>query len=225
MAQTGTRKPEDIRRDVRSQLLSDNRLNKADIRVDVSDGTVILSGTVSTYSDRQEAEEDAYAISGVTSVDNRLKVSFPTTIRIPDDRDIAVKIKNVLRWNPNIDAARMRVSVLGGIVTLMGSVHSSWQKAKAEQLAENVAGVMTVDNLLKVEPSTSIQDREIERDIRGSLDRNIFVDAGRVIIVVKDGVVTLKGTVDNHHAYRTARDIANYTTGVVSVENELVVTG
>jgi len=46
-----------------------------------------------------------------------------------------------------------------------------------------------------------------------------------VVIIVKDGVVTLKGTVDNHHAFRTAQDIANYTGGVVSVNNELVVTG
>lgn len=68
MTQTGARSPEDIRADVRSQLSSDSRLNDAHIRVEVSGGTVVLSGTVPTCSDRQGAEEDAYAIPGVRSV-------------------------------------------------------------------------------------------------------------------------------------------------------------
>jgi osmotically-inducible protein OsmY len=55
--------------------------------------------------------------------------------------------------------------------------------------------------------------------------RNMFVDAGKVAILVKNGVVTLKGTVSNYRANRLARDIANYTSGVVRVNNELVVTG
>lgn len=225
MTHRGTRNPEDIKRDVRLQLSSDNRLGRADIRVEVSDGTVVLSGTVPTYSDKQSAEEDAYAISGVIFVDNRLTVSPPSMIRIPRDKDIAARLTKMLKWNPAIDASRIRVSVADGIVTLTGSACSSWEKAGAGQLAENVTGVMRVDNLLKVEPGASVQDRQIERELRESLDRNIFVDASRVVIIVKDGVVTLKGTVDKHHAFRTAQDIANYTGGVVSVNNELVVTG
>lgn len=225
MTQAGARNPEDIRADVHSQLSSDSRLNDAHIRVEVSDGTVILSGTVPTYSDRQGAEEDAYAIPGVRFVENRLKVSFPATVRIPGDQEIARNIMSVLKWSPNVDATRIRVSVLGGIVTLAGLAPSSWQKGKAQQMAENVTGVMAVDNRLKVEPAAVTQDRQIERDIRSSLARNVFVDAGNVVILVKNGVVTLKGTVENHHAYRTARDIANYTSGVVEVNNELVVKG
>jgi osmotically-inducible protein OsmY len=84
---------------------------------------------------------------------------------------------------------------------------------------------MAVDNRLRVEPAATVQDRQIERDIRSSMARNMFVDAGKVAILVKNGVVTLKGTVSNYRANRLARDIANYTSGVVRVNNELVVTG
>ena len=225
MAQTGLKNPEDCKADVISQLSSDSRLNDAHIRVDVSDGTVVLSGTVPTYSDRQGAEEDAYAIPGVRSVENRLKVRFPAGVKIPSDQEIARNITNVLKMSPNVDAARIRVSVLDGVVTLTGLVHSSWQKDNAGQLAENVTGVMAVDNRLRVEPATAVQDRLIEKDIRNSLARSVSVNADNVVILVKDGIVTLKGTVDNYHAYRTVRDIANYTSGVVRVNNELVVKG
>ena len=42
MTHRGTRNPEDIKRDVHLQLSSDNRLGRADIRVEVSDGTIAL---------------------------------------------------------------------------------------------------------------------------------------------------------------------------------------
>jgi osmotically-inducible protein OsmY len=222
MARMERRRSEDIRADVSSQLYWDNRIDESNINVDVTDGRVILTGTVPTYSDRWQAEDDAYSISGVRYVDNRLRVS-PTTFPVPSDTEIASNIRNVLEWNPTIDSSRIDVSVSDGVVTLSGAVDSYWQKSRAGYIVANVGGVIDVSNLLRVEPVGTETDEDVRKDIVTTLARNTFIDADRVDVQVDGGVVTLTGTVDDYFAYRTAEDIAKFTSGVIDVHNSLVI--
>lgn len=222
MADERNRRPEDIRRDVYSQLAWDNRVGHTNIIVKVTDdGTVILSGMVSSHADLVEAEEDAYTVSGVRRVENRLAVSLPPEYPVPGDEDIAAQIENLLRWNPTIDASRIDVVVTNGILTLVGSVDSIWQKYRGEHLAEDIAGVISVDNRLEVRPVGEVSDEDIRRDIIATLARNAFIDASNISVSVENGVVTLSGVVENHLAQRTALDIAHNTNGVVDVHDHL----
>jgi osmotically-inducible protein OsmY len=222
MAQMEKRRSEDIRADVSSQLFWDNRIDESNINVDVTDGRVILTGSVPTYSDRWQAEEDAYSITGVRYVDNRLRVS-PTTFPVPGDVEIAANIRNVMEWNPTIDSSRIDVSVSDGVVTLSGAVDSYWQKSRAGYLVANVGGVVDVNNLLRVEPVGAETDEDIRRDILTTLGRNTFIEAKNINVHVADGIVTLTGTVGEYFAYRTAEDIAKFTSGVIDVHNDLVI--
>lgn len=222
MAKGRKRQPEDIRRDIYSQLAWDNRVGHANILVEVTDdGTVILSGMVSNHIDRLEAEEDAYTVSGVKRVENRLTVSLPPAYPVPGDEDITVQIENLLQWNPTIDASRIQVVVTKGILTLMGDVDSIWQKYRAEHLAENIAGVISVDNRLLVQPIGDISDEDIRHDILGTLARNTFIDVSNIVVSVKNGAVTLNGVVNNHLSKRIALNIAHNTNGVIDVCDNL----
>ncbi len=222
MADERRRKPEDIRRDVYSQLAWDNRVGHTNILVKVTDdGTVILSGMVSSHTDRLEAEEDAYAVSGVKRVENRLTVSLPPEYPVPGDEDIAAQIENLLLWNPTIDASRIEVVVTNGTLTLVGSVDSTWQKHRVEHLAEDIAGVISVDNRLTVKPIVEVSDEDIRNDILATLSRNAFIDASHITVSVENGVVTLSGVVENHLAQSTALSIAHNTNGVVDVHDRL----
>ncbi len=223
MVRSGERKPEEIKKDVYSQLIWDTRVNESDINVEVSDGKVVLTGLVPTCPDRLEAEDDAYAVSGVRYVDNGLRVSYPPSFPTPRDPDIASKVRSLLEWNPNIDSKRIDVAVDCGQVTLMGSVGSIWQKYNAEHITENVSGVIGVRNQLKVEPPRTVTDEDIRTDIISSLVRNSFPDVTMVNVHVKDSIVTLSGTVNDYFECRTAEDIARYTNGVVDVNNNLVI--
>lgn len=222
MAKERKRPPEDIRKDIYSQLAWDNRVGHTNILVKVmDDGTVILSGMVASHTDRFEAEEDAYAVSGVNRVENRLTVSLPPAYPVPDDEDIAAQIENLLQWNLTIDASRIQVVVTGGVLTLMGDVDSIWQKYRAEHLAENIAGVISVDNRLLVRPIGDVSDEDIRHDILGTLARNTFIDASNIAVSVKKGGVTFNGIVENHLFKRIALDIAHNTNGVVDVHDNL----
>lgn len=223
MAETSARKAEDIKKDVYSHLSWDDRIDESNIRVDVSDSRVILTGTVPTYSNLAQAERDVYEIIGVKSVDNRLAVLFPVSSPTPADAEIASKVIDMLRWNPTIDDSDVHVTVLNGSVTLTGDIHSIWEKSRAGYIAINVKGVVGIENRLKVRPLTVVPDDEIRKDIEGSLARNAFIEASDVKVEVADGVVTLSGTVDDDRSRRIAERIASYTDGVVSVDDRLSV--
>jgi osmotically-inducible protein OsmY len=217
-----TRNAEEIKSDVQEQLAWDTRIDSAHIEVDIVDGTVVLSGTVPTYPDRNQAQTDALQVPGVVAVDNRLVVSFPSAYEIPADAEISFNVTSSLLWSPTVDATQIHVSVAGGVVTLSGAVESYWQKQRAGEIAANTGGVIDVRNELTVTPtSPGSLDDNIRQDIIAALQRNARVDTAQMDIEVGDGVVTLRGTVPDYAAYHAAEDAARYTTGVIDVRNHL----
>jgi len=61
----------------------DRIVNADEIQVKVIDGTVILTGPVMSYLAKLLASENSWNISGVWSVDNRLKVRYPLEANAP----------------------------------------------------------------------------------------------------------------------------------------------
>ena len=66
------------------------------------------------------------------------------------DSDIKRDVEDELRWDPDIDATDIAVSVNNGVVTLAGFVRSFMQKYQAEADAKRVAGVLAVANDLEI---------------------------------------------------------------------------
>jgi osmotically-inducible protein OsmY len=66
--------PSPVVPDLREALVAAvrRRIDSDGVRVDVDGGTVVLSGTVSSYAEREEIEQAAAMASGVVEVDNRL---------------------------------------------------------------------------------------------------------------------------------------------------------
>ena len=56
------------------------------------------------------------------------------------DSEIKKDVEDELRWDPDIDATDVAVSVKNGVVTLTGYVRSYLQKVNAERDAKRVAG-------------------------------------------------------------------------------------
>lgn len=212
---------ERIKRDVLNQLRWDSSVDTTDIRVEVRNSTVILTGTVPTLVARRAAYADALAIPGVTSVDNRLVVKHRQG-RAATDEQIKSAIESMLLWSPEIDSARIKVSVMAGAVALEGTVDAEWQKAKAEDVASSVTGVVSVNNCLEALPLADSADRGIEDDVVAALSR-ISGDIRDMAIRVKveKGVVTIAGTVPTWSMYIAVEDTVRYADGVVHIVNKL----
>lgn len=66
-------------------------------------------------------------------------------------------------------------------------------------------------------------DERIKSDIEDDLYHDSYVDPSDMVVTVRDGVVTLSGSVDSKWAKRRAEDMAETVAGVKDVTNELTV--
>jgi hyperosmotically inducible protein len=213
---------EEIKQDVVDQLVWDERVNAAQINVEVDGGTVVLHGVVPSYRARMVAVEDTECVSGVERVDDQLSVQWPAK-DVPSDTALRDNVELALQWNPNIDASHITVNVSDGVVSMEGSVDSLWKKLHAERLAFDVPGVIDIENRLAIVPTQKVMDETIAIQIVNALKRNSLVDTKLVDVGVSDGVVTLSGSVPNGAALHAARNAAYYTEGVIDIHDNLVV--
>jgi osmotically-inducible protein OsmY len=68
--------PSEIKQKIEQALVRSAEIDASRITVDVDGTKVTLRGTVRSYTEKQEAERAAWAAPGVTSVDNRIIISF-----------------------------------------------------------------------------------------------------------------------------------------------------
>jgi hypothetical protein len=77
-----------LRHDVEAELDWDTRIDDRRIGVAVRNGVVSLTGSVSSYFERQAAEDAAQSVDGVLAVANDIVVALPSDL-ICNDAEIA----------------------------------------------------------------------------------------------------------------------------------------
>jgi osmotically-inducible protein OsmY len=137
------------------------------------------------------------------------------------DIDIKRDVEAELRWNPDIDATDIAVSVKNGVVTLSGFVRSYGQKYEAEQTAKRVNGVMAVANDIEVRLPVFNQrpDPEIARDAVEEIEKNLPYSSDHIRVVVRDGWVTLEGSVEWNYQRQRAEQVVRRVRGVKGITN------
>jgi osmotically-inducible protein OsmY len=137
------------------------------------------------------------------------------------DSEIERDVREELKWDPDLDASDIAVSVKKGVVTLAGFVKSFTGKYEAEAAAKRVAGVTAVANDIEVRmPSVDERpDPEIARDAVAAIKSQLPVSSEHIKIVVKNGWVTLEGQVEWQYQRQTAEVAVRRIKGVKGVSN------
>lgn len=138
--------------------------------------------------------------------------------------------------SPYLRANDLKVSVHNGKATLTGSVEEDVNKDLAKQIALGVGGVKEVDNQIVVKadytpPARSsdrsygerIDDATVTAKVKSKLLWSTYADGMSTNVDTKMGKVTMTGTAASATAKELAGTLASNTSGVLSVDNQLIV--
>jgi len=139
------------------------------------------------------------------------------------DADVHREAVDALTRDLRVDATRITVRVVNGVVTLQGTVDSYPSRAAAEAATREVSGVVEVINQLAIVPSLSRTDSEIGHEVRTDLGENVELQSQQIQVVVRAGVVHLTGVVSSLELKWLAEEISWWTAGVRDVVSELAV--
>ncbi len=236
--------PAEVITALRAALAADPRVDDGNITVQMDGATAFLRGTQDTLAAKSAATGIALRQSGVSSVQNRIRIPAPAE---PDAEAITAAIQDAYDRDAVVNAKDLTVSYADGLATLDGQVATFDQRVRAEALAQQIGGVQQVANLIQVKDGTqrSFYDPYIrsrfeigdvpqvivpqspvadENELRDEVEDNLFwsraVDEDRIEVTVDGGTAVLRGEVASAAAKRVAVKEA-YEAGATTVIDRL----
>jgi len=182
-----------VLRAVKDALALDPRVNAYSVDVSVTDGLVTLIGVVDTLSEKKIAERDVLNTTGVWRVKNKLTLRYRA---FPTDDEVEKRIAAVFERDAELHNLDVHVAVEDLHCRLYGTVDARAQKIRAENIAAQIGGVLSLENDLRVnakERPDPPGDAEIAARIRDELFWSPFVDSDRIEVTVKDQRAVLNG--------------------------------
>ena len=115
------------------------------VDVEVSQGRVLLTGTVDNIDLRIEATRIAWGVKGVQTVINEIQISESDNIlNFADDLVISTKVYAKLMLDEDVNSLNYNIETVNKVVYIIGISSSSDEKKKAIDLTKEVFGVEEV---------------------------------------------------------------------------------
>ena len=209
-----------------SQKLASKRQFR-DVRANVEDGIVTLTGTVDLYQRKLDAAKAARKMAKVQGVRNLITVAGPN---VPDSQlgdKLATKLRYVrVGYDSTFDY--FALGVKDGVVTVEGQDRTGVGRDEALADIANMPGVKDVVDNISVAPVSTFDDgirlRAAQAIYRDPVLSKYAMDPAHPIrIIVANGHVTLYGAVDSAMDKNVAGLRAGQVFGAFSVDNKLVV--
>lgn len=189
--------------------LKKSSLAPRDIKVNVKEGIVTLTGTVRSATEKAEAARIA-KVSGVASVTNEIEVDPKIDQSRIDAAGEKTKSGVTKAVDATVDAAKTtKEAVQKGV----GKAEEGVGKA-ADKTSEAVGKV-----------GDKMGDTSINTRVKAAFSGETLLKDTAIDVTTKDDVVTLRGTVGSIAAKARAAELAGGISGVKRVVNELVVRG
>ena len=204
---------------IKQALQDDPRVDADEIIVEFENGATTLKGHVRSLLQLEFASSIVRRIYGVRSVSNELNVRTKGR----SDEVVAEEIRERFRISSAMRNAVVGVNFSDGVATLSGSVALNAQRGEAVWLAREVPGVVAVRNNIDVRFEVTVDVNEVQEEVKGILDNDLFLAELPVAISVEAGVVTIGGRVPSAWQKRRAETLAASLRRVARVENQLIV--
>jgi len=165
-----------------------------------------------------------YPLALAVAVAAVLASSGPLRASETDDR-IESSFKKTYVYKTYLRDEHIKISSKDGAVTLTGAVADESHKPMAQDTAEALPGVTTVDNRIEIRGDRPAENSDtwISMKVKAALLYRRNVSGTKTEVYVKDGIVTLKGVAANQAQKDLTTEYAKDIDGVKSVQNEIVV--
>ena len=141
-----------------------------------------------------------------------------------DDR-IESSFKKTYVYKTYLKDEHIKISSKEGAVTLSGAVWNDTHKSMAQDVAEALPGVKSVDNRIELKGDRPAENSDtwISMKVKTALVFHRNVNAHKTEVYVKDGIVTLKGEAASQAQRDLTTELAKDVSGVKEVKNEMTV--
>jgi osmotically-inducible protein OsmY len=208
----------ELREDVLKELDWEPSIDERRIGAATGDGIVTLSGAVSSFAEKWNAERAVERVDGVRGIANEIEVQLAGE---RTDTDIARAAADALAWNSMVPVDKIMLRVESGWVTLRGEVEHDYQRRAAERAVRYLEGVRGVTNLITVTPK--VEPSDIKREIERTFQRQAALDAESISIEVNGAEIELHGQVRSWAERYEAERAAWSAPGVATVRDHITV--
>ena len=121
------------------------------IDVEVSQGRVLLTGTIENIDLKIEATRIAWGVKGVQTVINEIQISnSDNIINFADDLVISTKVKGKLILNEKINSLNYNIETVNKLVYIIGIARSEDERDLVIDIAKEVYGVEEVIDYISI---------------------------------------------------------------------------
>lgn len=206
-----------LQADVMRELSWEPTVTAAHVGVTAREGSITLTGSVPTYSEKLHAVEAAERVYGVRAVADELEIALPGA-HAREDSAIAEAIAHAFRWDNQVpEGVDARVS--DGWVTLKGKVDWPFERDAARWAVQYLTGVRGVTNQITVKARPKVKD--LRQRIDDAFTRAADLDARQIHVTTTNGTVHLDGHVHSLWESKIARKAVAAAPGVRWVDNRL----
>lgn len=132
-------------------------------------------------------------------------------------------INDRIKWDKRVSLADLNVSVEGGVVTVSGSVDTSFKKNAALEIITTTEGVWKIEDKIIVPGDYFRSDEEIEEILVGEISEMVKIGGEFIEVEVDEGIVRLSGEVLRPRLKAFAASMAWELSGVKDVFNDITV--
>ena len=198
------------------------------VESNVLHGTVTLTGEVSHYQDKLDAEAIAHEIPGVSTVQNRISINAP----VVDDAELEDRLGDRLRFaraDIGLTFPQIQVEAHRGIVALTGSVKDSIEHAAALSIVGTTDGVLAIKDGLSIDPdllTDEVSRARVNKAVYRAMHVSGEIGIGGAIPVhatFTGGTVILIGAVSDAKAKEDLLSRVHDASGAISVDDQIIV--
>jgi osmotically-inducible protein OsmY len=210
-----------VRSDVLSEIAWDPFVRDVPVNVAAAQGVVTLTGQAQSMAKHLALVDAVHRVQGVLDVVDEMTIA-PAATAMKTDDEIARAVREALQWDAFLPDERISTTVSAGNVTLRGTVPTWSSRMDAERCVQRLTGVRSVTNRIAVEPASADPDA-IKMQIERALERRAEREARRITVSVRDGTVTLSGSVHSWSDRSAVERLVGNSPGVRTVDDRLVV--